>query len=132
MYIKKYLIFKKNREHYLINHDLTNGHWKKLCYELGLTIKELLSNIQDTYDLDDTITGNLVVSTSSAKTNIVRLCVHNNKDDALVLENHSITTKDETTCSLTLEDLTLCVYIPRGAVVQKDTTCDSNFMLEVI
>ena len=31
-----------------------------------------------------------------------------------------------------MNDLTLDVYVARGTVVQEDTTCDSQFMLEVI
>ena len=111
-----------------------------LCYSCGNTIEEMLQCIQDTYDIADEIAGNLVVSydtypTSRAvkqKKKIVRLSHYNKKGNEMVLENRSITTQSGETRPLTMKDLTLAVYVARGTVVQEDTTCDSEFMLNVI
>ena len=39
-----------------------NGIWKELCYSPGCTVETVLTNIQDSYDLEDGTVDHLVLS----------------------------------------------------------------------
>ena len=128
---------------YEINHRLKAGEWRELFNkDFEPTIDEFISEIQDTYEIDDTIAKNLILmyrtywtveKTGSVKSKLVKLSANNNNP---VLGARKIRIlKDDGTLEereLNINDLQLRVNVSKGQIVERDMTCNSVFMMEHI
>ena len=127
-----------------INHMLRNKHWKHLYPKDGtdLTAARFLSLIADEYDLADDIASDLVLTydtfSQSRKTKVFK-----KKMMKLTLDNHNpvlgnkkikykITDEILGERKLKLSDMVLKVNPKKGKLVEKDITCDSQFMMSHI
>ena len=119
----------------MTNNDVKDG-WKDICYTKGSTVGDVLFNIIESYSLDDDVADNLVISydtyqaTGKKTKKIKRLC-QQNKNEKLI-EGRMVYNEKGILRPLTLSDVTLSVRIKRGATVEVDSTCDSEFMMKII
>ena len=129
---------------YETNHMLKNHKWRELYLKDGpkLTVAEFLAMIAKHYNLDEDIASDLVFvyhtcsqarSTGKVTKKLVKLCLEETKP---VLENrrirYEISDNEVGERRLKLSDLTLKVNPQKGRIVEKDITCDSDFMMAYI
>ena len=129
--------------HFVINHRLKGGEWKSLFPKNGnISVDSFISLIQDNYDIDDDIATDLCFvyksfsitkKTGEAKPKLVKLSC---SDAGPVLKGRKIKCKKEDGSvyerDLKLNDIELRVNPQKGRFVEKDITCDSNFMMDHI
>ena len=112
---------------------IKNRDWCK-CYTHGMTVEELFDDIHHCYTLEDSITDRLCLSyhtyTRGGNKQVVR--IQESDINKLVLEGRSCVNKKGDKANLQLKDLTLHVKIDKGEEVEKDETCDSQFMMDTI
>ena len=53
-------------------------------------------------------------------------------DDGFLLKGRKLVQKNGVERDVSINDLVLHKYIPKGTTTQRDTTCDSKFMLDTI
>ena len=128
---------------YNINHRLKAGKWRdSYDEEYEHTIDDFISEIQDTYKIDDSTAENLILmyrmywiveKTSDVKSKLVKL---NADMNGPVLKERKIRIlKDDGKLEereLRLNDLHLRVNVSKGQIVERDVTCNSAFMMEHI
>jgi hypothetical protein len=135
-YCKKTSYQQNFSDNYHVNQLLRDGEWMETCYLPDMCPRHLFEAIKDTYDLEDDIVYDLVVSYKTyptANTNTSKVIRIDRKDKDRVLEGRLIRTKAKGTArQLTLKDLTLHLRLNRGDTYQKDINCDSEFMLSSI
>ncbi len=96
-----------------------------------LTVGDLLDNIVEHYGLDENVSDFLCLQYKDFKrkkfstVNLTR----ENEDEVI---KRQIKTAPDTYRDIEINDLQLCVYIPKGTMVEVDCTCDSAFMLSVM
>ncbi|GFH56775.1 predicted protein [Chaetoceros tenuissimus] len=96
-----------------------------------LTVGDLLDNIVEHYGLDDNVSNFLCLQYKDFKRKNFRTVnlTRENEDEVI---KRQIKTAPDTYREIEINDLQLCVYIPKGTMVEVDCTCDSAFMLSVM
>ena len=129
---------------YEMNHRLKGGEWKSLYVKnIGMTIDDFISVIQDTYAIDDDVAADLVFCYNSlsvpkntakeAKSKLVKLSqgthgsILKNRTVRYISEDGSVHERP-----LKMNDLQLKVNPQKGRSIEKDITCDSSFMINNI
>ena len=126
-----------------INHHLKAGEWRSLYPDnFELSINDFVTIIQETYNIDVSTAADLVFcyhsysqhkDTGKVKRKLMKLTPYQN---GFVLGNRKIRclnqdgTVEERPLKLT--DLELRVNPQKGKVVERDVTCDSDFMMSHI
>ena len=130
---------------YVVNHKLKNGEWKQLYPKdnQNFTVGEFLSLIVDEYGIDNDVAADLVFcynsftqvrKTKAINKRLVKLDDHTKP----VIGNRKIKYKrksDESTLGerrVKLKDIELRVNPKSGKLIEKDITCDSDFMMNHI
>ena len=118
-------------ETYEINNMLKDGVWREF-YDKGMTFKEFVEQIEATFDLPADILPNIVLTyhtySSTGKSRPLMKI-----RDGSVLEKRTIRdSPNKPLRPLTLKDLKLRVIQESGVYYDKDTTCDSEFMMSVV
>ena len=134
---------------YKINNLIKEGMWKNL-YVLGVKPQTLFESIQEYFNLDDYTCDRLVITYATyAKTLKTKYVKHIDMFDSetkgkgktkrlvynereLLGDHRMIRTKDGVYRKLTLDDCKLEVQTLKGMLVEKDTTCDSTYMMGII
>ena len=122
---------------YQINEMLKRGTWKQMYVE-GMAAHVLFSNIQDCFGIEEYIADRFVLTYKTyAKTLKTSYCKHidlfdGGKNEMKDILDRMIRTKDGVHRKLTLNDCKLQVQNLRGMYVEKDTTCDTEYMLEIV
>jgi hypothetical protein len=123
-------------DNYKVSHKIKNGDWCVSYHDdEDQLIDDFLYDLGIEYKLEDAVTSHFVLSypnyskTGKTKT-IVRLC--QNKGQHAILKDRTICLQDGTVRPLSIQDLELHVERKQGDKVQKDITCNSQFMLDVI
>ena len=127
---------QKISDSYHINGLIKAGEWKSTCYVDSITLTNLFDHLYEVYSLDEAIVSRLCLSYSThAKSGKHTKSVKRIKEDdknEYVLKNRTYINKNGIEMPLTLNDLTLHVELESGAQVEKDITCDSQFMMDSI
>ena len=117
---------------YEVNHALKKGQWKELFKPIhqhhDITVEAALDYIVQSYDLLPEVANHLCLSYKShSKSGKTKKWVRLTK--GYLFRHNMIVNKNGDAYPLCLEDLTLYRKVPSGTTVQRDTTCDSEFML---
>jgi hypothetical protein len=120
---------------YHINSLLRDGEWMFTCtIDDNTSIQEVLSEIHCIYGLEDSIIEKLCFSyyshNSNGKKEVKRIL--SDDSNSLLIGNRYLTDENGSRRLLTISDLQLHVRIPSNTEIQRDTTCDSKFMLETV
>ena len=118
----------------LVNSDLKSGGWKEVIDDLNITPHDATDLIADAYGLEDAVRTRLIFQYSTFIGN------SGNKktvtiDDNVVMAGINFRThpsKDSPPRAIEPNDLTLKVQMYAGDMVEKDCSCDSDFMLKVM
>ena len=127
---------------YEINHKLKEGEWQSLYVE-NMKISEFLFAIQNFYHIDEETASSLVftynslsVSKKDGKLSHKFMKLSPMVKDGPVLEGRRIRYKKKNGTmgerALQVTDLTLKVNPQKGKILEKDISCDSQFMLNHI
>ena len=120
---------------YEINHSIKNKDWKKLFEPIHLhhdiTVEGALAYIGEHFNLEPETLDHLCFSyqtkTKSGKSKKwIRL------HSGYLLRGRKIVRDNGTNDDLTFDDLMVHKHVLPGTVLQRDTTCDSDFMLKHI
>ena len=112
----------------LVNGALQQGEWRDY-YTEGTTIGDLLETIVATYDLDEFVAERLEMSYISHTRGGASKRVLLKAEDLI---EGMRTDADGAQVPLVLSDLEMHVGMEQGNEVDKDVTCNSQFMLAVI
>jgi hypothetical protein len=137
---KKLSFNKKFDDSYHITNLLKDNEWRYTCtIDRKTPLQEVIDDIQHIYGLQDTIAENLCFSyytfdKKARKKKIKRMYMGENGEGSCtsLLGNKKIIDKEGQKQLLTLEDIELHVRVPKGTEIEKDTTCDSKFMLSSV
>ena len=125
---------------YQINHKLKAHEWRSL-YEKDseMSIYDLLTIIKETYSIDDDVGDDLVLvyyskkmQKGEVKNKLEKLDPREENGPVLRGRRIRYKTKDGTLAyrPLKIKDLLLRVNPKEGSIMEKDLTCDSNFMMK--
>ena len=120
---------------YELNYELKRNEWRNLFGEYddldNMLVHEVLDNIRDAYMIDpghEICFSYKTYSSTGKSYSWKRLKV----GDGFFLKNRTICTKSGAIRKLKIEDCILHRFICKGTTLERDTTCDSKFMMENI
>jgi hypothetical protein len=115
---------------------LKRNEWRYTCsIDRSTTLQEAIDEVQHIYGLYDDIAERLCFSyysfTNNNKKSIKRLYMGDSGENShtTLLGNKKRVDENGKSTLLTLDDLELSVRTPRYTEAERDTTCDSEFML---
>jgi hypothetical protein len=120
---------------YHVNYLLRQNEWHEYCFMPDMIPCHLFLCLQDTYDLDEDITQDLVLSYSTyttARTNTKTIVRLGWDDKDLILGHRIRTVPQGEDRPIELADFTLHLRVPSGTEYEKDCNCDSTFMLNTV
>lgn len=131
---------KKFDDSYHVTNLLKDNEWRLTCnINAATTVQEAIDEIQHIYCLYDNIAENLCFSyythSKKGKKKVKRMYMDENNgvgSCAKLLGTKTYIDENNKRCKLTLKDIDLHVRVPRNTEAEKDTTCDSKFMLESV
>jgi hypothetical protein len=134
---KKVSYSKSFSDSYHVTNLLKKDEWKFTCtFDEKTTIHNVVDDIQHIYGLADDVCANLCFSYKShskrGKKTINRILLDDEKEDRLLIGNRVVLDENGVSRRLTIDDLVLHVMTPKGAEVERDATCDTNFMLDSV
>ena len=112
---------------YDINQQVVSGEWRQIYDDPTYNIAELTMLIADFYNLDQDIEDTLCFRYENYIGQQKRWITLLEQE---TLENKIITSEQGDQRPLTIEDVHISCFIPRGAIVEREVTCDSAFMLQ--
>jgi hypothetical protein len=97
-------------------------------------IKDAIDDIHNIYGLEESVLDRLSFSyyshNRSGKREVKR--IESDDSNSLLIGNRYLIDENGTQRSLTISDLSLFVKIPKNTEIERDTTCDSVFMLSTV
>ena len=120
--------FSKDHE---INQQIKNGDWRELTNDETYTFAELSMLISLHFQLEEDVEASLCYRyktyTGPARRKKWKTLLAHEK-----LQGKTFTTARGNVRPLTMRDVHLSIYLPRGTIVEKEVNCDSAFMLATI
>ena len=132
---KKLSYSQRNKDSYHINCLLVDCKWHEFCFMPDMLPFHLFLCLQDTYNLEEDITEELVLSytTYSTQQTNTKKIVRLDWDDKDLILNHQIhTVPGGSDWPIELTDFTLHVRVPRGKISEQYCSCDTKFMMDII
>ena len=133
---------------HVINEDIKNTGWKELLIAPnGISVEEALDIISYHYGMDDIISEKLCFTYYTWKTVTKHkfsesspptykkkepICIKRGDKNSNILVGRTVRIEDMSTTALTLDDLILHVAVEAGTLVERDCSCNSDFMEEHI
>ncbi len=105
--------------------------WHQVYYDEMYTANEILALIIDYYELDEDVAQALCLwyeTHEGPRQELVKVTLMNHE----TLPAIQITDENGSARQLTIEDLNLSCFYPRGSLIEEDTTCNSQFMLQTM
>jgi hypothetical protein len=125
--------YRVNKFHYNyhVNQLIMDGDWKNLHDDPTFTATELLTLVADYYELDDDVAEALClryVTHVGGERNRRTITMRGNE----TIPEIFITTLEGNQRALTIDDVTISCFYPRGSIIKEEVTCNSRFMLETM
>jgi hypothetical protein len=136
---KKLSFNKQFDDSYHINNLLKKNEWIYTCtIDADTAVQETIDEIQHVYGLFDDIAERLCFSyhtynsKGKKKTKRMYMGEYGEGSCACLLGNKKLVDKNGRKRKLTLKDIDLHVRVPRFSDIEKDVTCNSNFMINSV
>jgi hypothetical protein len=126
---------QRDTYHHNFHHDryvnqLMMDNWRELHID-NLTFQELKEIISDTYEVDEDITDSICFRfVTLVGINRRNVYMKTRNDETIENTNKRRTDANGDVHNLTLEDLEITCFNPRGTVIERNCSCDSDFMLQ--
>ena len=119
---------------FVINNNIKRKEWRRLYSPfINDNIDLLFQAITEEYHLEDHVSARLVLTYRTfSKTKKTVRSIRIRRGDGKILGRRKITPLRGMKRPLTLTDLNLHVGYNKGELVEKDITCDSDFMMSTI